>query len=146
VHWPSVIHWNPEWRIVAPDFDGSPRRFVEFAGQRDVLMTHPFNSGKPAAIERRLTVPNELGVRLTFRVAAHEKGGWELRALANGRAIHREVVDRQGERWKTVEIDLAAFAGKQVELRLENHANNGSWEFGYWSNIRLETKRHARAD
>lgn len=146
VHWPSVIHWNPEWRIVAPDFEGSPKRFVEFAGQRDVLMTHPFNSDRPAVIERRLTVPNELGAKLTFRVASHEKGDWELRALANGKPIHKQVINHAGKRWKTIEIDLAAFAGKQVDLRLENHANDWSWEFAYWSDIRLQTAKQARAD
>jgi len=146
VHWPSVIHWNPEWRIVAPDFEGTPKRFVEFAGQRNVLMTHPFNNDKPAAIERRLSVPNELGAKLTFRVAAHEQGGWELRALINGKPVHKQIVDREGKRWKTVEIDLAAFAGKQVELRLENHANDWAYEFGYWSDIQLRTAKQARAD
>lgn len=109
-------------------------------------MTHPFNNDKPAAIERRLSVPNELGAKLTFRVAAHEQGGWELRALINGKPVHKQIVDREGKRWKTVEIDLAAFAGKQVELRLENHANDWAYEFGYWSDIQLRTAKQARAD
>jgi hypothetical protein len=41
---------------------------------------------------------------------------------------------------------LAAFAGKQVELRLENHANDWAYEFGYWSDIQLRTAKQARAD
>jgi len=146
VHWPSVIHWNPEWRIVAPEFEGTPRRFVDFAGQRNALMTHPYDQSKPAALERKVKIPNEHGVKLTFKVAAHEKGDWELRALANGQAIHRQVITAKGERWKTISLDLAAYAGKEVELRREDHANNWSWEFAYRSDIRLTTAKQAKAN
>jgi hypothetical protein len=41
--------------------------------------------------------------------------------------------------WKPVSVDLGAFAGQTVKLRLENTANDWAWEFGYWSDVRLET-------
>ena len=75
---------------------------------------------------------------LNFAVAAHEQGDWELRVLANGEVIHKQTVDRNGPRWKQVTVDLSRFAGKTVKLRLENCANNWSFEFGYWSDLELK--------
>jgi hypothetical protein len=53
-------------------------------------------------------------------------------------SCHRElVIDKQGARWKTIQIDLSSFAGKKIILRLENAANDWNWEFAYWNDIRL---------
>ena len=38
----SVALWNPEWRLDAPEFEGTPAKLVEFAGKQNVLLTHPF--------------------------------------------------------------------------------------------------------
>jgi putative heme-binding domain-containing protein len=40
----SVALWNPEWRIVAPEFEGTPRKLPDFEGRRNVLVTHPGRS------------------------------------------------------------------------------------------------------
>lgn len=133
----SVALWAPEWQLDLPEFEGSPARFPEFAGRRNVLMTHPFSDKKPAAIVRRI----KLGAgspQLRFAVAAHEKGDWELRVRIDGTVVHRQTVTHNGDRWVNVRMDLSRFAGREVELRLENAANNWEWEFGYWSDLIVE--------
>jgi hypothetical protein len=138
----SVALWNPEWRVVAPDFEGSPAKLVEFAGKQNVLLTHPFDREKPAALERELTVPAGQKTTLKFSVAAHEKGDWELRVLANGKPLHKQPIARHGnEVWHPVTVDLTPLAGQKVTLRLENAANGWSWEFGYWSALEVKSER-----
>lgn len=135
----SVALWNPDWKVSCPPFEGAPRKLVEFAGRRNVLMTHPTDRNTPAALERTLEIPSG-GSALNFFVAADEQGDWELRVIVNGQMVHKQLVDKSGERWKRVSIDLSKFANMKVALRLENCANGWSYEFGYWSEVELGTR------
>ncbi len=133
----SVALWNPEWRVIAPDFEGTPKKLPEFAGRNNVLVTHPFDRERGAVLERVLELPAGRPARLNFDVAADERGDWELRVLANEQLVKKEIVSHAGARWKEVQVDLSNFAGKKVVLRLENSANDWAWEFGYWHQITL---------
>jgi putative membrane-bound dehydrogenase-like protein len=135
----SVALWNPEWRVSAPDFEGTPAKYPEFAGRRNVLATHPYDEKRAAALERDIELPADKKAVLSFAVAAHEKGDWELRVTANGRELRKQIVGHDGERWTQVRVDLSPFAGRKVALRLENRANGWSWEFAYWSDLKIET-------
>lgn len=141
----SVALWNPEWKLNVPDFENTPRKLPEFAGKRNVLMTHPFNGEKAAAITRAFVVPAGQQTSVQFNVAAHDQGDWELRVFANDQLLKKMSVDKDGERWKTVSVDLTPFAGKEVNLRLENAASGWNFEFGYWNDIRILSTSGARA-
>lgn len=134
----SVALWNPEWRVESPAFEGAPRKFPEFAGQPNVLMTHPTDERTPAALVKKLMLPAGQKATLRFRVAAHEQGDWQLRIKADGELLHQQLVTHDGPRWKDVSLDLSQFGGRVVVLRLENAANNWRFEFGYWSGLRIE--------
>jgi len=133
----SVALWNPEWRLVAPDFEGSPRKLPEFHGRRNVLQTHPFSQERGAALERVLEIPAGSKTEMSVWVAAHDQGDWLLRVVAGGRTLLEQVVNRSGERWRQVKVDLSQFAGQKLPIRLENRANNWEWEFGHWSDLRV---------
>jgi putative heme-binding domain-containing protein len=143
----SVALWNPAWRVIAPDFEGTPRKHPEYAGRRNVLETHPFDDDKPSALERVYEVPAG-GAQLKAEVAAHERGDWELRIFANGEMLRREVINRKGGIWHTVTADLSKFAGQRVALRVENMAggeNDWSFEFAYWGTLQLTTGKALQA-
>jgi len=135
----SLALWTPGWQVDAPDFEGAPVKLPEFAGRRNVLMTHPYDEQKPAALVRSLVFPRDRKSTLRFSVAAHEQGDWELRVKADGELLHKQTVKHDGPRWKEVKLNLDALAGRRVVLRLENAANNWEWEFGYWADLTLET-------
>lgn len=141
----SLALWAPEWQLVCPEFEEAPAKLPEFAGRRNVLLTHPVDERTPAALVRSLTLPASGRAKLKFSVAAHEQGDWELRVKVEGEVIHRQTVSHEGERWKAVQIDLSQFANRRIVLRLENAANNWSYEFGYWADLRLETDPVAAA-
>lgn len=131
----SVALWNPEWRVVCPNVDGAPAKLVEFAGRRNVLVTHPFSNEKGAALERAVEVPAGRTATLTFNVAAGEEGEWELRVMADSRLLATQIIDDQ--RWRRIKIDLSPFAGKTIVLRLENCASGDKTALGYWSDPEL---------
>jgi putative membrane-bound dehydrogenase-like protein len=135
----SVALWNPDWRVESPAFEDAPRKFPQFAGQANVLMTHPVDEHTPAALVKKLMLPAGRKATLRFRVAAHEQGDWELRIKADGELLHHRLVTHDGARWQDVSLDLSQFGGRVVVLRLENAANNWHYEFGYWADLRIET-------
>ncbi|HTG45246.1 MAG TPA: dehydrogenase, partial [Verrucomicrobiae bacterium] len=141
----SVALWNPEWNINTTQFDDANNKLPEYHGKRNVLMTHPFDEGKPATITRILNVPAGRKTTLTFNVAAHNQGDWMLRVYAGDQLLKEQLIGHDGERWKTVSVDLSKYAGSKVPLRLENKANNWDWEFGYWHNIQVISADEQRA-
>ncbi|MEN9675517.1 MAG: hypothetical protein RIS76_1413, partial [Verrucomicrobiota bacterium] len=134
----SIALWAPGWQVDCPDFEGAPSKLPDFAGRRNVLMTHPVDERTPAAVVRPLILPPGRPATLRFSVAAHEQGDWELRVKADGEVIHRQMVTHDGDRWKPVRVDLTPFAGRRIVLRLENAANNWSYEFGYWADLSID--------
>lgn len=138
IDWESVSLWNPEWKVSAPDFERTPVKLAEYYGQRNVLLMHPFPDKKtPASFERKLKVePGKTHLKAT--VAADDRGDWTLKAVVNGQVVKEMTVDHEKPRWKTLEIDLSKFAGQEITLRLEAHANGWNMEFAYWAGLTLE--------
>jgi putative membrane-bound dehydrogenase-like protein len=138
----SVALWNPQWQLDVPDFEGTPRKYPEFAGRRNVLQTHPYSESKTATISRDVAIPPAGTTTLRLSVASHERGDWELRILANGQLLKKETVNRNSpdqNPWKDITADLTPFAGQTIQLQLENAANGWSWEFGYWQDITIQS-------
>ncbi|MFM1769471.1 MAG: hypothetical protein RJA22_2000 [Verrucomicrobiota bacterium] len=132
----SVALWNPDWQVNCPPFEGAPAKLVEHLGRRNVLMTHPVSRETSSTLERSLAVP-AAGATLSVAVAAHDQGDWELRVRVNNQVIHRQVINHDGERWKTVRVPLDRWKGQTVKLRLDNAATDWSWEFAYWSDLQV---------
>lgn len=136
IDWESVSLWNPDWKVSAPDFERTPVKLAEYHGKTNVLLMHPFPDKKtPASFERKLKVEK---TKLKFSVAADDRGDWIVKAVVNGQVVKEVAVDHEKPRWKTVEVDLAKFAGQEVTVRLEAHASGWNMEFSYWHGIELE--------
>lgn len=138
IDWESVSLWNPAWKVSAPDFERTPMKLADFHGRKNVLLMHPFTKDKPCFLERSMKLEAGKTHKLTATVASHDQGDWELRILVNGNVVKKETIGHDGERWKTVTADLSAHAGKEVTLRLEGAATGWTWEFGYWSEVKVE--------
>lgn len=136
--WESVSLWNPQWKVSAPDFERTPVKLSDFHGRKNVLLMHPFAKDKPTVLERTMKLEAGKPHTLTATVAAHDQGDWELRVTVNGKEVKKQVIDHDGERWKTVTADLSAFAGQEVTIQLEGAATGWAWEFGYWAEVRVE--------
>jgi putative membrane-bound dehydrogenase-like protein len=134
----SASLWNPEWKLDTPDFEGTPTKLPEYRGRKNVLVLHPYDRQKPGALVRTLELPKDQPATVSVWAASHDKGDWELSATANGRSLgkpQRITHDHPDARWTKATFDLAPFAGQKVELRLENHATDWSYEFSYWSDL-----------
>jgi putative membrane-bound dehydrogenase-like protein len=141
VDWESVSLWNPDWKVVAPEFEGSPRKRVDFGGRNNVLELHPFDGDKrsqPAALVRSLAVPAEAPGALVFDCAAHHRGDWDLIVRINGKEVKKQGITPGAPQWKRISIPLAPWKGQTIEVSLENHPSGWMYEFSYWSDLRVE--------
>nr|WP_170156752.1 PVC-type heme-binding CxxCH protein [Roseimicrobium gellanilyticum] len=136
--WESVSLWNPKWKVSAPEFERTPVKLSDFHGRKNVLLMHPFDKNKPTVLESTMKLDTGKPHKLTAIVAAHDQGDWELRVKVNGKEVKKQVIDHDGERWKTVTADLSEFAGQEVTLQLEGAATGWAWEFGYWAEVQVE--------
>ena len=134
----ALARWKA-WKIeTSPD---EPKGVLpSYGGRTHVMQTHPFSREKPAVLEQAVDVPAGKKTALSLWVAPDAQGDWELRILADGKELHRQLVGPQGSGWRRVVVDLSPLAGKKVALRLENAANNWSWETGYWSDLELKSE------
>ncbi|MES2598091.1 MAG: PVC-type heme-binding CxxCH protein [Verrucomicrobiota bacterium] len=136
IDWESVSHWNPDWKVNAPDFERTPVKLAEYHGQTNVLLMHPFTDKKtPASLEHKLKVTK---TKLKFRVASDDRGDWLLKVMINDKEIKEQTIDSQKPRWKDIEIDLTPYSGQEITLKLEAHPNGWAWEFAYWQGITFE--------
>lgn len=133
------------WRIASSGERGCPQYLDAWQGRSRVLMIHPLSREIPGTLERDVEIPAGRKAALSFWAAPHENGDWLLRVIADGRELLRQEIAPKNSGWKEFRVDLSAFAGRKVALRLENAANNWDWEYGLWSDVvvRLEGEEGA---
>ncbi|MDB6070391.1 MAG: rane-bound dehydrogenase domain protein [Verrucomicrobiales bacterium] len=138
IDWESVSLWNPEWKVTAPEFEGTPQKLTEFEGRKNVLQMHPFPDKKsPAFLTGKLTVPAAGRPALHFEAAAKGGSDWDLVVRVDQKEIRRTAVNTGNGAWVHQVVDLVPWLGKTVEIQLENHPTGWSWEFSYWSDVKL---------
>jgi hypothetical protein len=74
-----------------------------------------------------------------MKVSHHPHGDWQLRVLADGKVIEDQLVSAKTvtKEWLDVSVDLSMFAGKTIQLELENRANNWQNEWAYWHQVKV---------
>ena len=140
IDWESVSLWASDWKVVAPEFEGTPRRRAEFHGRKNVLEIHPFPETRknPAFLEHTAKLPADRPARLSFEVASHDRGDFQLIVSVDGRELKRELIGHNSPRWRNIGIDLAEWKGQAPKIRIEAWANNWSWEFAYLAEVKIE--------
>jgi len=132
---------------VAPEFqvrdvgEGGVKPQPEFRNEFAV-QTHPLSQNMPCVLSRHLDVAKGKTTKLRIRASYHPHGNWQLRVLANKKVIHDQIVSYETVKseWLELELDLTEFAGKHVDLEIENRANDWSSEFGFWGKVEVVTE------
>ena len=140
IDWESVSLWQPDWKVVAPEFEGTPRKLIDFEGRKNVLQLHPFPlqpERRPARLIRTLTVPADGEPTLTFECASHALGDWDLVVQINGEIVQKTVIAPADQRWHQQSVPLSRWRGQTIEISLENHASAWLYEFSYWAELTL---------
>jgi putative membrane-bound dehydrogenase-like protein len=125
---------------VAPGFttravgEGGVALMPKHRGKPGVLRTHPPAKNKSCVLKGTIDVPAELKTRLVVEASHHDGGDWRLVVLAAGETLlERDVSAKTAPGgWLAETVDLTPFAGRQIEVELENRPTGWNNEFGYW--------------
>lgn len=140
--------WNDEWEIQNLGWDMNPGILPSYEGRKNVFASHPLNQNTPFAFVRTVTLPEnktailKLGVT-SFNGSAHPshfEADWLLRIYVDDKLIFNKLIEREAGKikWYDLEVSLAEYAGKTINLRVENAPNNWSFEAAYWDYLDLE--------
>ncbi len=137
---------RPQWQWtiqkVAPGFrvhqvgEGGVVHHTSFRN-RVAVQTHPKDRKNPSFLQRKLSVPSGKTTKLELTTSHHPHGDWQLKVLVNGKVIADKLVGPQSvtKEWFDLSVDLTPYAGKEIDLRIENRANNWANEWAYWHKV-----------
>ncbi|MEC9094038.1 MAG: PVC-type heme-binding CxxCH protein [Planctomycetota bacterium] len=144
----SPAKWQQLIQKVAPGFtvanvgEGGVVHHSSFRNQVAV-QTHPLDRKTASTLSRQLKIPTGKKTALALRVSHHPHGDWQLRVRVNGKVISDQIVGSKTvdkTEWLEVSVDLSSYAGKTIQLTLENHPNNWSSEWAYWNRVVITSK------
>ncbi len=140
--------WNDEWQIQNLGWDMNPGILSSYEGRTNVFASHPLNQNKPFAFVRTVTLPENKTAILKLGVTSfngnthptHFEADWLLRVYVDDKLIFEKLIAREAGKikWYDLEVSLTEYAGKTINLRVENVPNNWSFEAAYWDYLDLE--------
>ncbi|MBT5926961.1 MAG: c-type cytochrome, partial [Verrucomicrobia bacterium] len=72
----SISLWNPGWQVESTEKGPAPSVEPDWAGAKNVLVTHPFGHQRGAALKRNIKVPAEGKTYLQLKVASAPNNQW----------------------------------------------------------------------
>ena len=141
----NMAKWQRLIQQAAPKFSingsgvGGVVRFDSFRN-KSATRTHPIKRGVPSVLSRKLKIEDDKKTVLRVTVSHHPHGDWELRVKVNGKLISKTEVSSKTviDEWLTHEVDLSPYAGKEINLQLENQPTDWRNEWGYWHEIKVQ--------
>jgi hypothetical protein len=133
-------YWNPDWKLDRAGFGGVPDRIPNAPRayprgtylEGGVLATWPRDEVRGVVLRRRVKLSDKPSLNLEVGVDAGR--AWQLSVFAN----NTNILDKRA--WETIPVDLSAFQGKEVELRLYQRTlvPNKIPGNAYWRTITLQ--------
>ena len=133
----SIQQAAPGFKVV----DVGEKGVVKHSVFRNItaVQTHPLDRKKPCYLVRELEVPRGKKTVLQLKVSHHPHGDWQLRVLAGKDLLADQLVSAETvtDEWLDVTVDLSKYAGSQIQLRIENRANDWRNEWAYWHTVKV---------
>ena len=97
---------------------------------------------RDSVLSRQVKIPKGQETILTTTVSHHPHGDWLLRVRVDGKIISEKAVSPRTtkDEWLTHAVDLSGYAGKNIELELENYPSGWRNEWAYWHSVTLNSK------
>jgi hypothetical protein len=136
----AVAKFAPGWGIANCGEDMSPGLRAEWAGKKNVLVTHPLDQQTGCVLSRKLDLPTGRKATLRIVIGHDPQGDFDLIVRADGKQLLRKPVGpatATDGQWLTQVVDLSAFAGRSVKLELVNQPTGWAWEAAYWAEIKV---------
>jgi hypothetical protein len=129
----------PGWEIANCGTEMEPGLKAEYAGKKNILLTHPLDSNTACILSCKLSIPASKKTALRIVVARDLRGDFDLVVRADGNELLHNAVNKDtttNDPWLVKEVDLSRFAGrKAVKLEVINQPSGWSYEAAYWAEL-----------
>ena len=138
----AISRFAPGWKITNCGDSLNPGLHGRLRGKKNVLVTHPALDKTSCILSRKVNIPTDKKTSLALEVSHHPFGDWNLIVKADGGELLKKAVGKEtvANGWLQIEVDLSAYAGKQILLELVNEPTGWKWEAAYWSKIELGSR------
>ncbi len=135
----AISKFAPDWKVSKCGEDMNPGLLAEWAGKKNVLMTHPLDRNTGCVLSKKVKIPAGKKTKLQLVIGHHPQGDWTLLVKADGKELLKKSVGKETAEngWMQTYVDLSQYAGKEIKLELVNQASDWAWEAGYWAKIEL---------
>lgn len=139
--------WNPDWKLERAGFGGAGGGMPGLRGithlDGDVLGTYPRDEVRGVVLRRNLKLSATPALR--FEAGSDAGRVWQLQVYVNNVSRLSKLIDggASGEsprRFESIDLDLGAWAGQEVEIRLYQRVLLPDRVAGnaYWRNLRVD--------
>jgi len=127
------------WKVAKCGDDMNPGLLAEWAGKKNVLMTHPLSRTVGCILSKKIKIPAGKRTKLQLVVGHHPDGDWTLLVKADGKELLKKTVGRETAEkgWMQADVALSAYAGKEIKLELVNQPSDWKFEAAYRAKIEL---------
>lgn len=137
-------YWNPGWALERAGVGGAGGGMVGIRGNtyldKEVLATYPRDEIRGLLLHRTMKINQQK--TLGFEVGVDEKRAWRLEVYINNTKLLNKTIigDTEGRKWQHININLNAFKGQTVTIRLYQRVLVPGKEAGnaYWENIEIK--------
>jgi len=133
----EMDQWNKGWKLVAcASGKGAEWRGTQFR-RPNVIKLYPPNLKQPAIIASTIKVPAQGKPKMYINVASDKNTDFLLKVVVDNKQVKKTLINTKGK-WICEEVDLAPFAGKKVNARIETHATSPKLGYSYLSDIAVK--------
>jgi len=107
-------------------------------GKMHIFVTNPSLDKKtPCVLSKSVDVPAGRTTRLKFAVSHYPATEWVLVVKADGKELLTRTIsdETSPDGWVDMVVDLSSFAGKPVNLELENRPGKTKVDGAYWADL-----------
>jgi hypothetical protein len=134
----------PGWEIANCGTDMEPGLRGEYAGKKNVLLTHPLDQETGCVLSRKISISTNSKTVLRVVVARDTRGDFDLIVRADDTELLRKPVNKEGstnDPWLVQEVDLSRFGGRNgLKLEVINQPSGWSYEAAYWAELAILTQ------
>jgi hypothetical protein len=131
----------PGWEISNCGTDMEPGLRGEYAGKKNVLLTHPLDQETGCVLSRKISISTNSKTVLRVVVARDTRGDFDLIVRADDTELLRKPINKESstnDPWLVQEVDLSRFGGRSgLKLEVINQPSGWSYEAAYWAELAI---------
>ncbi len=132
-----VQWWNPAWHVIRCGHSMCPGYYPKYHGRERVISLHSVSLAEPVVLVSTQHVPDKPAAELSIDVSSSKGGANRMKVFADNKLLKEVDVETDGK-FVTETVDLSAYAGRTIEVRIEAVAKHRLGEYIVFDKIAIK--------